>query len=750
LFARSRYLLGNEWANKLSPICKVKWNKNGNRYDIAGVSCLDYVALYKKYTFIQQPSYRLDAIGKHEVGLGKIEYEGTLDDLYKNDINKFIQYNLNDVEIVKQLEDKLKFIDLAVGISHKGHIPHEKAIFSSRFLEGAILTYTKQLNLITKDKEYKSKDEVGDVKYAGAYVKEPNPGLYKWVYDLDLTSLYPSIIMSLNISFETKVGRVKNWNIGNNEYVDQDADKEYEVVLGNYLKRNFSAEGFLDYLNKKKDSDKVYVLENINKFDYKYEKVSSVKDRIAGFKNKLKTSVDKKEKKKISESLKNNVLLLGSFKIEKFTSKEFYNFIKEKNYSIAANGALYDLNKKGLIPAILENWFKERVDSKNLMKKYGKLMNENENPDYKKLYQFYKDKQYIQKVLLNSMYGALGLPTFRFFDIDNAEAITLSGQQLIKNTSARGNELYRNITNEEKDYCIYVDTDSNFFSSEPLIKHQFKNKELSDEEMVNATLKIADFIQSNINNWYTGYARKFHNIDSHKFEIKQEMVAKAGIWIAKKRYAQWIINAEGVEVDKIDIKGLDVIRSNYPAVFKNFMNQVLTDILSGKNNAYLDNKVLDFKKKLETFDINSIAKPTGVKGLSKYTMNLKSKQSKLDYSQLTATTKSEYELGAPVHVKAALFYNDFLRLNNLHKQYEGIRSGDKIKWVYLKDNKYKSHIIAFKGYDDPPEVLDFIKKHIDYNKIFERELKTKLNDFYESLKWGKVPESHLTGVFFEF
>ena len=142
------------------------------------------------------------------VNLGKIEYEGNLDDLFESDINKYIEYNLNDVEIVKRLDEKLKFIDLCRAICHKGHIPYQQIHITSAYLEGAILTHTRKLGVVTKNKPY---NVVKESKFSGAFVKVPEPGRYEWIYDLDLTSLYPSIIMSLNISPETKIGVIHNW-----------------------------------------------------------------------------------------------------------------------------------------------------------------------------------------------------------------------------------------------------------------------------------------------------------------------------------------------------------------------------------------------------------------------------------------------------------------------------------------------------------------------------------------------------------
>ena len=212
LYNRLSKVLGEEFANALSPIQIVKYNPNKKMYRIAGVSSLDYMDLYKKFTYTQQSSYRLDHIGTIEVGLGKVEYEGTLDNLYRDDIDKFIEYNLNDVEIVKALDQKFKLLDLARAVSHLGRIPYEEVYFSSRYIEGAMLVYLRSLGLVAPSKGANVTYDGSEGRFSGAYVKSPIPGRYDWVFDLDLTSMYPSIIMSLNMSPETKIGKINGWD----------------------------------------------------------------------------------------------------------------------------------------------------------------------------------------------------------------------------------------------------------------------------------------------------------------------------------------------------------------------------------------------------------------------------------------------------------------------------------------------------------------------------------------------------------
>lgn len=351
LFHRLQRVLGGDVACLLSPIGIVKWLSYRERYRLAGVNCLDYLALYKKFTFSEKPSYTLDAISRAELGVGKVEYEGSLDSLFERDIEKFIEYNINDVKLVKMLNDKLKFIDLAKNICHKGHVPYEDVYFSSKFLEGAMLVYMKKLDMVAPNNVNRNQ-KLGGEKFEGAFVKPPQRGKFDWVYDLDMTSLYPSVIMTLNISPETKVGRIDNWDA--QDYM-KGIEKTYKLYFGK-----------------------------------------------------------------------------GESKI---TQKELKTLLEDGNFSISSNGVLYDTKRKGIIPAILETWFAERVEYRKLEKKYG-------DSGDKKMHEYFKARQYVQKVLLNSLYGVLGLPVFRFYDLDNAEAVTLTGRSVIEYSAKMANYYY--------------------------------------------------------------------------------------------------------------------------------------------------------------------------------------------------------------------------------------------------------------------------------------------------------------------
>ena len=654
LYNRIKRLLGEEHANRLSPIGQCFWSPYRKRFFMAGVSYLDYLSLYKNFTYSELDSYRLDSIAQRELGKGKIEYEGNLDLLFKDDIEKFIEYNLVDVELVVEFDEKLQFIDTARGICHAGHVPYEDFVYSSKYLEGAMLTYLKRKNIVAPNKPADRQERMqalrdnNEEKFIGAYVKAPIVGKYDWIYDLDLTSLYPSIIMSINISPETKVGKINDWD--SQKYMKGEVDTYY----------------------------------------------------------------------------------IGEDTISKENLKEY---LEKSKFSIASNGVLYRTDVVGCIPDILDTWFKQRVEFRKLEKQYG-------DSGEKEKYAFYKKRQLVQKILLNSLYGVLGLPAFRFYDVDNATAVTTTGQTVIKSTADMANIKYnKELGTPDADSNIYIDTDSVFFSATPLLDHRIPNWKDNDQDTIAGFVNdIAGEMQDYLNSFYNILSKKVFNIDTHRFEIKKEFVSKAGIWIAKKRYAQWIISDNGVPCDRLDVKGLDVVRSSYPAAFREFMGEVLIEILRGDTEEQLTDKIYNFKKDLVNKDVVKIAKAGAVKNLSKYMPKKKDQ-----------TAMFQFPSGCPAHVKASIAYNQLLKHFGLENTHAPLKDGDKIKWVYLKQNPFGLDAVALNGYDDPKEIMELVNTYINYDKIFERELLKKLEDFYGALGWGAVLSSTKTAEkFFSF
>ena len=652
LHARLVRVLGEEVANALSPINICYFNKYKNKMTIAGVNALDYLVLYKKYSGKNLTNYRLDTVAKEELKIGKIEYEGSLNDLMKSDIKKFIEYNLHDIILVKKMNDQLQFIELAMSICHVCHVGYEEFGMSSKFLEGALLTYLRRKKLIAPNKKLKldvvdrDDDLADDVGFEGAYVKDPVPGRYDWVCSADINSLYPSVIMSLNISPETKVGIIKDW-----------------------------------------DSEKL---------------VKKSADKIA-------------------------------FDNEVYTYEDFGKIIVDNNLSVSANGIVYDQSKLGCIPDILKTWFAERVEYKTKMKDASTRKD-------KEQYVFWKRRQHVQKILLNSLYGVLGLSIFRFYDLDNAAAVTLTGQEIIK-TSAKyvNNKFNKRCSTKDKDYVIYIDTDSLYLDIKSLADHE------KIEDVKPFAIKTIGTVSDELNDFYKVMMVRMFNSTDNRIKIAADVVAQSAFWVVKKRYAmRKVYNMEeSKDVDEIEIKGLDVVRSSYPKKFRDFMKGILTDILQGTPNKIVNAKIVTFKDTMKDFELEDIAKNTSVKFIS-------NTEAKINFDP-KHREPFNFEGGSTAQCKAALAYNDMLNKYELNDT-EPILHGGKIKWVYLKENPFGLSGIAFKDDGkDPKVIMDFIHKYIHRTKIWDAELEGKLTDFYTAMRWDMYSENNATiEQFFSF
>ena len=357
LYYRMCNVLGEDMARHLSPIGYVRetpWYKD-QFLQIAGVESLDYMRLHKKFSWADEPSFKLDAIGEKYAGLNKIEYEGSLDKLFETDVEKFIQYNFRDVEILKVLDEKLEYLSLVKNLSHKGKHNYSEVYANTKTQDGAISAYLLSEGIVPPAKE---RNPLSKKNYAGGYLFCPKAGIYNYVFDEDLTSLYPSIIMTINIGKETMVGRI----------IDAD-DRNNRLGLNDLLKR---------------DPEEELMIENAKR-------------------NRTRVSV-----------------------------RRLISMIQQNELSISANGVMFNTNRESVLSTILKKWFDERVMYNNLKKKAFKEGN-------KELGAGFHMKQYTMKILLNSLYGATALGSFRYGNVILSEAITLSGQRIIQESALVAN-----------------------------------------------------------------------------------------------------------------------------------------------------------------------------------------------------------------------------------------------------------------------------------------------------------------------
>jgi DNA polymerase elongation subunit (family B) len=656
LYFRLKQVVGDE-VSRLSPIGKVNYREfaGETQITIGGVNHLDYMLLHKKYIMKEEPSYKLGDIGLKYVNLGKVEYEGNLNTLFKNDINTFIDYNLRDVEIIEKLEDKLKFIELTIMISHICNIPYESIYWNTVMNEGAILKYLKREGIISPNKPTTHNPSLKHITetYAGGYLLEPIPGLYFDVIDLDFTSLYPSIIKSLNLGIETLIGRIK-----------VEDRPTYE--------QNHSLEKL-----KERDPNEVIVVEKLNKENY---------------------------------TLKSAKIKLG----------DLIKLIEKNDYTVAASGAIFDTTEQSICSKILQGWFDKREHYRALKKKAGK---EEDWANYK-LYDLF---QHAFKILQNAMYGTYAKNGWRYTDghLICSAGITNSGQRLDQESIDFVNKKLNTELNTDKNYIKLADTDSMYIELKDVIDTKY-GLNLSKEERNQKILELAQEIQDAANTNLDIISKDLFNIKpgTHYFQLKQEVICTGLLTTGKRRYAMYVTNKEGIPVEELDMKGLELMKSNMNKLFKKFGENLIKDILFGKPKEEIDSNIVDFYKSLKTLDPRDLGKPTGVKQISSYHIPARAGE-----------MFSSFRLKAPANTKASVRYNDLLKFKKLDKKYESIVEGDKLFIVNLKQNPYHLETIGIPNALVPPEIEEFVKTYIDVEEIFESLLGNKLKNLYLDLKW---------------
>ena len=294
----------------------------------------------------------------------------------------------------------------------------------------------------------------------------------------------------------------------------------------------------------------------------------------------------------------------------------------------------------------------------------------------------------------------------------------------------------------DTNYCAYVDTDSNYYNAEPLLRHLHPNfDEMDEEERDNKLEEIALKYQDLITDYYSEMSVNVFNVPVHRFEMKTECIIRSAYFRATRRYAQWITKKEGVVKNELDIKGLEFMKANFPPVFGKFFNKILELALKGTKQSEIDKMLLDFREHImsKDLDITILGNPTSVKTLNDYVERLPRP------GEMFSLIKPK----APAPVKAAIKYNDLLTFWGLDKQHSRITQGDKVKWIYLKDNPYKIEALAFLDFDMPEKIRTLLDDYADKHKSFESILESKLEGFYHDLGW-KLNLNPYRNMFFSF
>jgi DNA polymerase elongation subunit (family B) len=281
LVRRIDRILGEKLMKRISPWGLVTENEtfvSGRKqiiYDVGGISQLDYLNLYRKFTYKVQESYRLDYIAEVELNQKKLDHSefDTFKDFYTKGWQKFVEYNIVDVELVDRLEDKMKLIELALTMAYDAKANYSDVFSQVRMWDTIIYNYLKKRNIVIPPKEKSDKDS----QYAGAYVKEPIPGIYEWVVSFDLNSLYPHLLMQYNISPETLVEE-KHPNVSVEKILNKEINfemyKDYAICANGAMYRK-DIRGFLPELMEKIYDERVIFKKKMIEEEKKLEEIET-------------------------------------------------------------------------------------------------------------------------------------------------------------------------------------------------------------------------------------------------------------------------------------------------------------------------------------------------------------------------------------------------------------------------------------------------------------------------------------------
>lgn len=416
--------------------------------------------------------------------------------------------------------------------------------------------------------------------------------------------------------------------------------------------------------------------------------------------------------------------------------------LTEDKVTISPNGQFFRVDKKGFLPEMVENMFKARQNYKKKMitaqKEYEVVSAEYKKTGNSELkskmlelsydIQKFDNLQNSKKLCLNSLYGSLGSKYFRFFDIRLAEGITLEGQLSNRWVANHMNDYLNKTLKTNKDYVIYMDTDSLMVSLSGLVEKVI-SKDKTPEEIVAFLLKaITEKIQPEVDGFCSKlglYVNSFSNALSYKLE----KICSSGVFVAKKRYALNVFSNEGVVYaePKIKVTGLEIVKSSTPAVVRSSLKQCVSIILN-ESQEKLQEYFEDFKKKFNGLDVEDISFPRGVNGMYKYVDNT-----------------SIYKKGTPIHVRGSILFNKILTDKKLDSEYEYIKDGDKIKFCYLKTpNQIKENVIAFP--EKLPKQFD-LHRHIDYNFMFDKTFREPLRAITDSIGWDLEKKNSIEDFF---
>lgn len=520
-----------------------KYGRQLETYDFVGRVHLDSLELYRKYTYEERHTYRLDAIGELEIGENKTVYEGSLDQLYNNDFRKFIEYNRQDVLLLNKLDDKLQFIELANKLAHECTVLLQTTMGAVAVTEQAIINEAHRRGFQVPNRPKFGEGE--NTAAAGAYVAYPKEGLQDWVGSLDINSLYPSAIRALNMGPETIVGQLRP------TYTDNHIHEQTTLKKKSFAAAWEGMFGSIEYaavMEQRRDTE---------------------------------IHIDWEDGETTVHS-----------------AAEVYKLVFDSNqpWMLSANGTIFTYEKEGVIPGLLKRWYAERKDMQAKLKESVAAGNKIEE-------EYWDKRQLVKKINLNSLYGAILNPGCRFFDKRIGQSTTLTGRQIAKHMAAKVNEIITGEYNHIGKAVIYGDTDSCYFSAYSTLKKEIQAGQIpwTKENII----ILYDKIAAEVNTTFVKFMQDAFHCPPSRGDViiaGRELIGSKALFITKKRYAVLVYDKEGKRQDtdnkpgKIKAMGLDLKRSDTPAYIQDFLSDVLEKVLTGS----AEKDVLDFITKFRT------------------------------------------------------------------------------------------------------------------------------------------------------
>ena len=415
--------------------------------------------------------------------------------------------------------------------------------------------------------------------------------------------------------------------------------------------------------------------------------------------------------------------------VDRILSEEI-NFELYKDNAVCANGAMYRRDKRGFLPELMQKYYDERVIYKNRMIKAKKAYEKNPSKSLEKEIARCNNIQMAKKISLNSAYGAIGNQYFRYYKLENAEAITLSGQVSIRWIENRMNQKINHILKtKDTDYVIASDTDSIYLNLGPLVEVIYKEREKTTESVVGFLNKICEVeFEKYIESSYETLAR-YVNAYDQKMIMKRENIADRGIWTAKKRYILNVWDSEGVRYSepKLKIMGIEAVKSSTPAPCRKAIKDALKVMMSGTEDEMID-FIDQFRKKFKSLPPEEISFPRTVSDVVKY-----------------KGRNAIYEKGTPIHARGSLLFNHHVKRLGLEGKYSLIGNGEKVKFCYLRSpNPIHENVMSFIQ-DFPREIG--IEKYIDYDLQFEKSFLDPLKIILDVIQWNVEKTASLESFF---